>query len=82
MSPEQACGSAVDYRSDQTSFGLILYELTTGKQAFNKRKTVETLLRYRSRRPTANSHQNNSTASLDHRMLLDQGTAPLLRIDA
>jgi len=43
MSPEQARGVNANYRSDQFSFGLILYELATGKRAFEKGSTVETL---------------------------------------
>jgi eukaryotic-like serine/threonine-protein kinase len=43
MSPEQALGHETDYRSDQFSFGLILYELASGKQAFAKASTIETM---------------------------------------
>jgi serine/threonine protein kinase len=43
MSPEQVSGEEIDYRSDQFSFGAVLYELLTGRRAFQKSTAVDTM---------------------------------------
>lgn len=43
MSPEQAEGKRIDVRSDIFSFGSILYEMLTGKRAFESDTMVSTL---------------------------------------
>jgi serine/threonine protein kinase/tetratricopeptide (TPR) repeat protein len=43
MSPEQASGRDVDFRSDQFSLGLITYEMAAGKNPFKKNTGAQTL---------------------------------------
>src|SRR5262245_21573823 len=43
MSPEQVRGQPVDYRSDIFSFGAILYEMLSGRRAFQGQSTADTM---------------------------------------
>jgi serine/threonine protein kinase/Tol biopolymer transport system component len=43
MSPEQVRGQTVDHRSDIFAFGAILHEMVTGKRAFQKPTSADTM---------------------------------------
>ena len=84
MSPEQASGEALDFRSDQFSFGSMLYEMATGKRAFQKKTAIDTLARdpeHGARTDRAAQPAGPGPAALDRRTLPLQGARPALCLD-
>ena len=76
MSPEQAAGQPVDFRSDQFSFGSILYEMVTGKRAFERATRPEILAAIIRAEPepiTALSPGVPAPVALDRRAVPRQG---------
>ena len=58
MSPEQARGRGLDARSDIFSFGLVLYEMATGRQAFLGNSSAELFDGILNRAPVAVARLN------------------------
>jgi serine/threonine protein kinase/Tfp pilus assembly protein PilF len=53
MSPEQSAGQPVDERSDIFSFGVVLYEMLSGRRGFAADTTDETIARVQQKEPEA-----------------------------
>ncbi|HEY7574993.1 MAG TPA: serine/threonine-protein kinase, partial [Thermoanaerobaculia bacterium] len=71
MSPEQASGKPLDFRSDQFSLGSILYEMATGKRAFQRGTSAETLTAI-IREEVEPVERSNASVPVPLRWLLDR----------
>ena len=64
MSPEQARGQVVDKRSDIWAFGCVLFEMLTGRRAFEGEGVTDTLARILEREPDWTAIPPNTPASI------------------
>ena len=84
MSPEQASGEPADFRSDQFSFGSILYEMIIGGRAFERSTPRRRSPRSSnpSRKPLATAAPRTpAQARLDRRAVPLEGSRGAIRLD-
>jgi serine/threonine-protein kinase len=65
MSPEQARGQKVDRRADIWSFGVVLYEMLTGKSVYSGETVSDVLAKVLEREPDWESLPKNTPASTE-----------------
>ena len=68
MSPEQARGEPVDRRADIWAFGVVFYELLTGRRPFEGRTISDTLASVLAREPDLDALPTNTPPAV-HRLL-------------
>src|SRR5262245_51158644 len=67
MSPEQVKGQPVDHRSDIFAFGAVLYEMLSGRKAFKRDTSAETIVAILTQEPPElTTSGRNISATLDH----------------
>jgi WD40 repeat protein len=69
MSPEQVRGIMVDARSDIFSFGAILYEMISGKQAFHRETPADTMSAILKEEPADLSETNRNVSPALERII-------------